>query len=81
MAEERGSLFILVKLQITKEEHLKGITRSERRKRWKSVDPKTAENHGPLLSISHANFLELEISNLSAEEAAIKIMDHVKRLE
>jgi len=81
MAEARGSLFVPVQLQISKEEHLKRLTRLERRERWKSINPQDAEDMGPLISIAHPNNLKLEISNLSAEDAAEKIMNHVNRLE
>ena len=80
MAEARGSLFVPVRLLITKEEHLKRLTRSERRERWKSIDPQDAEDNGPLLSISYPNFLELEVSNLSSKDAATSIINHVKKL-
>lgn len=80
MAEKRGSLFIPVQIQISKEEHLKRLTRPERRERWKSIDPIDAEDHGPLISISHPNLLELNVSNLSPEDAAMAIMKHIKSL-
>lgn len=80
IAETRGSLFIPVQLQISKEEHLKRLTRPERRARWKSIDPSDAEDNGPLISISHPNLLELNVSNLSPEDAAEAIMNHIKIL-
>jgi Cdc6-like AAA superfamily ATPase len=80
MAETRGSLFIPVQLQISKEEHLKRLTQPERRVRWKSIDPADAEDHGPLISISHPNLLELNVSNLNPTDAADSIMNHIKIL-
>ena len=80
MAYSRGSLFIPVKLNISKDEHLKRLTQPERRNRWKSIDPQDAEDNGPLLSISHPNVIELDITNLSAIEAAEKIINHVNLL-
>ncbi|WPY00712.1 hypothetical protein Trichorick_00597 [Candidatus Trichorickettsia mobilis] len=80
MAEARGSLFIPVRLEISKEEHLKRLTRQERRERWKSIDPSDAEDNGPLISISHPNLLSLNVSNLSPENAVEAIMNHIKRL-
>ena len=70
IAEARRSLFIPVQIQINKEEHLKRLTRQERRERWKSIDPNHAEDNRPLISISHPNLLELDVSNLSSEDAA-----------
>ncbi len=63
-----------------KEEHLKRLTQPERRARWKSIDPSDAEDNGPLISISHPNLLELNISNLSLDGAAEAIMNHVINL-
>ncbi|MDP3371521.1 MAG: hypothetical protein Q8S21_01300 [Candidatus Paracaedibacteraceae bacterium] len=85
MAEIRGSLFIPVRLLINKpvrllinkDEHLKRLTQPKRRERWKSIDPKDAEDKGPLLSISHPHFLEIEVSNLSPEGAAKAVMNHI----
>jgi len=80
MAEARGSLFIPVQLEISKEEHLKRLTRLERRERWKSIDPSDAEDNGPLISISHPNLFLLNVSKLSPEDAAEAIMNHIKIL-
>ena len=80
MAIARSSLFVPVQLKISKEEHLKRLTNPERRKRWKSIDPQEAEDNGPLLSISHHNVIELEISNLSPQAAAKHIMNHINGL-
>jgi RimJ/RimL family protein N-acetyltransferase len=82
MAEKRGSLFIPVRLLVSKDEHLKRLTLLMRRERWKSIDPIHAEgDDSGLLKIDHPNFLELEISNLSAVDAADKIMKHVEELK
>jgi hypothetical protein len=78
MAEKRRSLFIPVALQITKEAHLKRLTRPERRERWKSIDPSDAEDNGALIPISHPNLFRLNISHLSPEDAAEAVMSHVK---
>lgn len=80
MAEARGSLFIPVQIQISKEEHLKRLTRLERRERWKSINPSDAEDNGPLISISHPNLFWLNVTNLSREDAAEDIMSHIKIL-
>lgn len=79
-AVARGSLFVPVKLNLAKEEHLKRLTRPERRARWKSIDPQEAEDHGPLLPIAHPNLLELDISSLSPEGAATEITNHIRRV-
>lgn len=80
MANSRGSMFIPVKLEISKDEHLKRLTKPERRNRWKSIDPQDAEDNGPLLSIHHPNLLVLEISNLIPDIVAEKIMEHINKV-
>lgn len=80
IAQTRGSLFIPVQIQINKEEHLKRLTRPERRQRWKSIDPLDAEDNGPLISISHPNLFSLNVTNLSPKDAAEAIMNHIKIL-
>ena len=80
MAKSRGSTFIPVKFEITKDEHLIRLTKPERRKRWKSIDPQDAEDNGPLLSIHHPNLLALEISDLRPEIVAEKIMEHINKV-
>ncbi len=81
MAEARDSLFIPVRLSLNQQEHLKRGTQPERRIRWKSIDPQDVYIEAPLLSISHPHFLELEVSNLSAEDAADEIMNHIEKLK
>ena len=71
---------IIMELQISKEEHLKRLTRPERRERWKSIDPQDVYDETPLLSIVHTHLLELNVSNLSPEDAAMAIMKHIKSL-
>ncbi|MEY3197401.1 MAG: hypothetical protein RLZZ59_772 [Pseudomonadota bacterium] len=81
MAEARGSLFIPVQIQISKEEHLKRLTRLERRQRWKSIDPINAEDNGPLISITHPNLFSLNVSNFSPEDVAEAIMNHINEVK
>ncbi len=78
MAEKRGSLFVPVQIEITREEHLKRIIQPERRARWKSINPEHAGDTGPLLSITHPNLMKIDVSNLGAKEVADKIMNHSK---
>ncbi|MGI4775643.1 MAG: hypothetical protein ACRYE9_01740 [Janthinobacterium lividum] len=80
MAISRDSIFIPVRLSITEEEHLRRVTDLERRDRWKSIDPQEVYNPMPLLNIDDSNLLELEVSNLSPQEAASKIIEHIRSL-
>jgi RimJ/RimL family protein N-acetyltransferase len=79
MALKRGSLFVPVKLLISKEENIRRITQPSRRERWKSIDPQDADKE-PLISIKHPNILELDVSNLSAIQSADRILEHVHHL-
>ena len=81
MAEKRASLFVPVRLLIDQEEHLQRVTNPIRRNRWKSIDPKDVYYVTSLLSISHPNFLELNVSRLSPEDVAATIMNHIKLLQ
>lgn len=76
MAKERGSLFVPVELRISKAEHLKRLTTPARRERWKSIDPKDAEDNAPLLQIEHPNLVTLDVSQLSPQDAAEEIRKH-----
>ncbi len=80
IAEKRGSLFVPVQIRVNKQEHLTRLTRPDRRKRWKSIDPQDAEDNGPLIAISHPNALEIDASALSSEDAAQAIINHIKCL-
>lgn len=81
MANVRDSLFVPVRLNISKDEHLKRLTRIERRKRWKSIDPKEADTHVPLLSINHPHFLELDVTYVTPCDCARFILQHIDALK
>ena len=76
-ADSRGSFFVPIKLRINEQEHLKRITRIERRIKLKTIDAQFALDKTPLLSFSHDNLLELEISNLEPIDAAHIIEHHI----
>lgn len=80
MALKRESLFIPVKFQISEEENLKRIVEPSRKERWKSIDPQDVYQRKSLITIKHRNLLELDVSNLSAAEAAEKILKHIEKL-
>lgn len=80
MAEKRGSLFVPVQIEISKDEHLKRLTREERRERWKSIDPKHAEDNWQIISITHPNLLKLDVSNLTAVNTAKEVIRHAESL-
>jgi hypothetical protein len=80
MASKRNSIFIPVKLLISKEENLRRIIESSRRARWKSVEPQDVHQREELLNINHPNLLELDVTTLSADQAATKILEHAFQL-
>lgn len=77
MALKRGSIFIPVKLLISEEENLRRITEPSRRAKWKSIDPKDVHQRGQLINIDHPNLLELDVSQLSAQQAAEYILEYL----
>lgn len=80
MALKRGSIFIPVKLSISKDEHLKRITEPSRKVRLKSVDPQEVHENKTLIDINHPNLIELEISLLSGLQVAEYIWDYLNKL-
>lgn len=78
IAVSRGSLFVPVKLLISEEEHLKRITQETRKLRYKSIDPEDVYSKQPLINIVHPNLLELDVSELSAEAAAARILSYIQ---
>ncbi|MBX9696797.1 MAG: hypothetical protein K2X53_01800 [Alphaproteobacteria bacterium] len=81
MAMKRGSLFMPVKLYISKEEHLRRIVEPSRRERWKSIDPNDVYADEPILAIQHPNLFELEVSELSPDQAAEFIIEQAMSLK
>ncbi len=81
MAYKRQSVFVPVKLVISKEENLKRITQDSRRERWKSIDPQDVYLKEPLITIQHTNLLELNVSELSQNQAAKRILQHMHKLK
>ncbi len=69
-----------IRLLIDQDEHLRLVVNPNRRDRWKSIDPQDVYDETPLLSIVHPHLLELNVSNLSPEDAAEEIMNHIKSL-
>jgi len=76
MALKRDSIFIPVKLLISEEENLKRITDPSRRDRWKSIDPQDVHQREELIQVKHPHLLELDVSSLSAAQAAAVILEY-----
>jgi hypothetical protein len=80
IALKRGSIFIPVKLIISPEENAKRVQNPERLLRFKSIDPQEAYSEEPLLNVHHPYLLNLDVTTLSAKEAAEKILEHIERI-
>ena len=78
MALQRDSLFVPVKLLISKEENKIRVANPKRALRYKSL---RIEEGIELINISHPNLLELNVSHLPAITAAEKILEHVLKLK
>lgn len=78
MASKRGSVFVPVKLHISKEENAKRVQNPNRAQRFKTLKLDEELFSKPLLFIDHLNLLELDVSALTATEAAAHILEHVK---
>ncbi|MCC8398503.1 MAG: hypothetical protein LN569_04340 [Rickettsia endosymbiont of Labidopullus appendiculatus] len=77
LAVNRRSVFIPVKLLISQEENIKRIQQLDRLLRYKSIDVQDVYPEYPLIQISHPNLFEFDVTNLSASEAARRILQHV----
>jgi hypothetical protein len=79
IALERGSAFVPVKLRISDEENIKRVQSPERALRYKKIDLDEQHLSHPLINIDHPNLLELDVTSLSAEQAAEQILRHVEQ--
>ena len=79
MALNRGSVFIPVKLLISKEEHLKRITDPSRGARLKLTNPKSVHKRELLMTIDHPNLLTLDVSLLAGAQAATAILVYTEQ--
>lgn len=79
VAAKKGSIFIPVKLVISYDEHAKRIASPERVSRFK-LTKISAVNNEKVMDITDENVLVLDVTHLSPEKAAQKIMQHVNRI-
>ena len=75
LAHFRNSIFIPVKLVLSEEENARRIVTEDRKKRFKQVVPIENYNTAKLITINHPNLLELDISNMRAEDVAGVILE------
>ncbi|WP_202070113.1 hypothetical protein [Rickettsia tillamookensis] len=77
MALRRDSLFVPVKLLISEEENNKRIQNPDRALRYKSL---SIEGNAELINISHPHLLEIDVSDLTANAVAERILEHTNKL-
>ena len=80
-AEARGSIFIPVKLTISAEsEHKKRISNPQRKERFKETTLPLDRIAKGLIQIQHPNLKELDVTNLTPEQAAAHLLEFVKEI-
>lgn len=77
MATKRGSIFLPVKLLISKQENAKRISSPGRAELYKSTKIDEKDINKELIKISHPNLLEIDVSDLSAQEVAKVITEKI----
>ena len=80
LAKKRDSTFIPVKLQISYEENAKRIASPGRLERYKSTKIDEKDRNRELIKIAHPNLLEIDVSDLSAQEVSKIIMNKIKQI-
>lgn len=80
VAELRKATFIPVRLLCDTQEHIKRITQPEREKCMTDTNPETARGSSSqtLLKPAHPNTLTLDVTYLSADKAALRIIKHAE---
>lgn len=81
IAEKRGSLFIPLKLILSPEEHKKRITNSDRKARFKTTNPAEVHMKKEMIKIDHPYLMEIDVTDLSAANAAKEILNLVESLK
>ena len=79
MADERGALFIPVRLICDEEENMKRVVSPDRKLNMKEISPeglKNARHDCEVFYSKHPNELTLDVTSLAAEKAAKAILDH-----
>lgn len=80
-AEKRGSLFVPIKLTASLKEREKRITNPERLSRFKTINLAEIQKQQEVIKIDHPNLLEIDVTNLSATEAAATILRFVQSIK
>lgn len=83
VAEKRGACLVPVRLDISNvEEHIRRITASDRADRFKETDagrPQYYAETKKILRPDHPHVLTLDVTTLSASDAAAEILQHARK--
>jgi len=79
-AHKRNSIFVPVVLTISSSERARRIVQPERAARFKITDANEAYRSKKILNVSHQNLMQLDVTHLSADQAADQIMKHVQKV-
>lgn len=80
-ANKRKSIFIPVMIHADPDEHKRRIQEPERQNRIKTINPADMRLDEQLIKIEHPNLLELDVTNMSASEAAQQILRHIESID
>jgi dephospho-CoA kinase len=80
MAEQRGSLFVPIRLHLSREENARRIQMPERALRHKTTQIDERAYQQSLISVNHPNMMDIDVNHLTAESVAQKIMESTEQL-
>ena len=84
LAEHRNAQFVPVRLGISEDELVKRRTSEQRKDRMKDTSAENARreyNETRLIDIEHKNLLDLDVTEISATDAAKAILTHIKEMQ
>jgi len=81
LAAKRNSLFIPVKFSISEEEHIKRMQQPSRLLRFKTINLEDVNSKEGLIKCTHPNLLELDVTNLSPQDVAHNILEHLENIQ
>lgn len=81
MGKKRGSLFVPIRLHLSKEENARRIQMPERALRFKSTRIDETSYQKPLIQVSHPHLMDIDINQLTPEALAKEIMETVDKLK
>lgn len=83
VAYKRGSTFIPIILRCSTSEIIRRFTSHDRSNEFKQNDSFTARQNcleNTLIKISHSNYIEIDVTNLTAEQSAEEIIRRIEQI-